>query len=386
MARSERTLIRLAWSTWAASLALLATGVGMLLVVRYRYPGVPAYGYWRESTIIPGVYGTLGLVIATRRPQHPVGWLLIGLGLAGSLQLVAGQYAILAGPAGLPGRLHAMWTANQFQITWVGLVLLLLLLFPTGRLPSPHWRLVAWSVVAGTGLALVTRALDPKTLSDTPGYRNPFALPALEPVLGLLEVLGGALVFVGLFGALASLGVRLRRSRGRERQQLKWFVYVALLGIAAIYLLDPSWRSSLGSRRAAAPVESWRSSIRGCWPRLPSRSRSRSRSSATGCTTSIGCSTAPWSGGSSRCYWGRCTRPECSCLAGSSTRPTASLNWPWPPPLWPWRPCSSRPGGGCRPPWTVGSTGPAMTRPGPWRPSVSDCGTKSISTRSRPSC
>jgi hypothetical protein len=73
MTRRERTLIRLAWSTWAASLALLATGVGMLLVVRYRYPGVPAYGYWRESTIIPGVYGTLGLVIATRRPRHPVG-------------------------------------------------------------------------------------------------------------------------------------------------------------------------------------------------------------------------------------------------------------------------------------------------------------------------
>jgi hypothetical protein len=46
-------------------------------------------------------------------------------------------------------------------------------------------------------------------------------------------------VIVGLIGALASLVVRLRRSRGRERQQLKWFVYVALLGIVAIYLLFP---------------------------------------------------------------------------------------------------------------------------------------------------
>jgi len=239
MARSQQTLIRLAWSTWAASLALLATGVGMLLVVRYRYPGVPAYEYWRESTIIPAGYATLGLVIATRRPRHPVGWLLVGLGLAGSLQLVAGQYAALAGPAGLPGRLQAMWTASLFQVTWVGLVLLLLLLFPTGRLPSPRWRPVAWSVVAGAGLTLVTRALDPKTLSDTPGYRNPFARPALEPVLGPLKVLAGTLVFVGLVGSLASLVVRLRRSRGRERQQLKWFVYVTLVGIVAIYRLDP---------------------------------------------------------------------------------------------------------------------------------------------------
>jgi hypothetical protein len=239
MATSERTLIRLAWSAWAASLALLGSGIGMLLVVRNRYPSVPAYGYWRESTIIPAGYATLGLLIATRRPRHPVGWLLMGCGLVGSLQLVAGQYAALAGPAGLPGRLHAMLIASQFQISWVGLVLLLLLLFPTGQLPSPRWRPVAWSLVAGSGLALVTQALRPRTLSDTPGDTNPFALPALEPVLGLLEVVGGVLVIVGLFGALASLVVRLRRSRGRERQQLKWFVYVALMGMAAIYLLDP---------------------------------------------------------------------------------------------------------------------------------------------------
>jgi hypothetical protein len=242
MAMRERTLIRLAWWAWAASLALLATGVGMLLVVRYRYPGAPAYGYWRESSIIPAVYATLGLVIATRRARHPVGWLLMGCGLTGSLQLLTGQYAVLAGPAGLPGRLHAMWTASQFQITWVGLVVLLLLLFPTGRLPSPRWRPVAWSVVAGVALSLVTQALKPRTLSDVPGDTNPFALPALQPVIGPLDVLGGTLVIVGVIGALASLVVRLRRSRGRERQQLKWFVYVALLGIVAIYALIPFLR------------------------------------------------------------------------------------------------------------------------------------------------
>jgi hypothetical protein len=240
---SERTLIRLAWCAWAASLALLATGIGMLLVVRYRYPDAPAYDYWREGTISPAVYAAVGLVITTRRPRHPVGWLLMGCGLVGSLQLVTGQYAVLVGPAGLPGRLHAMWTASQFQITWVGLVLLLLLLFPTGRLPSPRWRPVAWSVVAGVALSLVTQALKPRTFSDVPGDTNPFAQPALQPVIGPLDVLGGTLVIVGLIGALASLVVRLRRSRGGERQQLKWFVYVALVGIVAIFLLDPLLRA-----------------------------------------------------------------------------------------------------------------------------------------------
>jgi hypothetical protein len=113
------------------------------------------------------------------------------------------------------------------------------LLFPTGRLPSPRWRPVAWSVVGGVALSLVTQALKPRTFSDVAGDTNPFAQSALEPVIGPLDVVGGTLVFVGLIGVLASLVVRLRGSRGRERQQLKWFVYVALLGIAAIYLLDP---------------------------------------------------------------------------------------------------------------------------------------------------
>jgi hypothetical protein len=84
MSVSERTLVRLAWATWALAIALVATGVGMLLAVHYRFPGVPAYGYWRESSLQPTTYAVLGLVIATRRPRHPIGWLLMGLGVNGS--------------------------------------------------------------------------------------------------------------------------------------------------------------------------------------------------------------------------------------------------------------------------------------------------------------
>jgi hypothetical protein len=239
MAVSERNLIRLAWTTWAASIGLVASGVGMLLVLHYGFPGARSYDYWRETTIIPAVYATLGLVIATRRPRHPIGWLLIGCGVTGSMQLVTGQYAALADAADLPGRLPALWASTQGQLTWVGLVLLLLLLFPTGRLPSPRWRPVALSLVAGLGLSLVAQGLRPRTLSDLPEDTNPFGVPALESVFGPLEVLGGTLLIVGIIGALASLVMRLRRSRGRERQQLKWFVYVALVGIVAIFPLGP---------------------------------------------------------------------------------------------------------------------------------------------------
>jgi hypothetical protein len=235
----ERGLIRLAWSTWGAAIALVATGVAMLLAVHYRFPGVPAYDYWRETTFLPAVYASLGLVIATRRPWHPIGWLLMGIGLVGSMQLVAGQYSAFAGAANLPGRAHGLWVSSLVQGASVGLLVLLLLLFPTGRPPSPRWRPVAWSLVAGICLALVTQTLRTKTLPDFPEVPNPFGVPALEPVLGPLDVLGGVLLIGGVIGAFMSLTVRLRRSRGRERQQLKWFVYVALLGIIAIIFLGP---------------------------------------------------------------------------------------------------------------------------------------------------
>jgi len=189
-------------------------------------------------TIFAPVYATLGLVIAIRRPRHPVGWLLLGFGLAVSLQVAVGQYAALAAAADLPGRLYALWASTQVQGLGVGLLVLLVLLFPTGRLPSLRWRPVAWSLAAGFALTLLTQGLKPSSLAYFHGEHNPFGAPALESILGPLEVVGGVLVVAGVLGAVASLVVRLRRSRGRERQQIKWFVYVALLAITAIFL-DP---------------------------------------------------------------------------------------------------------------------------------------------------
>jgi hypothetical protein len=102
---SERTLVRLAWCAWAAAIALVAAEVGMLLAVNYGFSGARTYDYG-VVTIFAPVYATLGLVVATRRPRHPIGWLLMGCGLTIAMQAVAGQYAALAGAAALPGRLH----------------------------------------------------------------------------------------------------------------------------------------------------------------------------------------------------------------------------------------------------------------------------------------
>jgi hypothetical protein len=246
MVMSERTLVRLAWTTWATSIALVAAGVGMRLTMRYGFPNLPSGSYSAETTIIPSVYATLGLVVATRRPQHPVGWLLMGCGLAASIQGTVTQYASLAAAADLPGRVHGLWAFSLAQRAWFGLMILLFLLFPTGRLPSPRWRPVAWSLVAGLGLVMLNQALTPGSLFDFPDEQNPFGAPALAPILGPLGAVGGLLLVGGALGAIAALIVRLRRARGRERQQIKWFVYVALLGIVVIFVLGPLLSGVIG--------------------------------------------------------------------------------------------------------------------------------------------
>jgi hypothetical protein len=108
-------------------------------------------------------------------------------------------------------------------ITWT-LMFLALLLFPTGRLPTPRWRPVAWVIVGGIFVLSVQTAFEPGRLLDLP-VSNP---RGIEQASGILAVIRGILFPVlvgGIFAVAASVIVRFRRSRGEERQQLMWFAY-----------------------------------------------------------------------------------------------------------------------------------------------------------------
>jgi hypothetical protein len=113
------------------------------------------------------------------------------------------------------------------------LAIFLPLYFPTGRLLSPRWRPVLWLGVGFLVLAVAGNALWPgpdELLQGVGPVRNPVVfLPTAKPLFELLQSLAGLCLLPGLGGAIAALVVRFRRSRGMERQQLKWFTYAAVL-------------------------------------------------------------------------------------------------------------------------------------------------------------
>jgi hypothetical protein len=231
----------LAWLLYVVVLGLVALAAGLWLVVHRPVSGAVGYGYWREGMVTTLVFATVGALITTRRPEHPVGWLFLGAGLVGAAQLVTGEYAaaFLAASGPSAGVAVAAWASSQFQMASVGLLVAILLLFPTGRPPSRRWWLLVWAVAAGVVLTWVGGGFAPARYEDFPGVENPFGIAGLATVLKGVANVGGLLFVVGVLGALASVFVRFARARGLERQQLKWFVYAAGLGFAVLVLPTP---------------------------------------------------------------------------------------------------------------------------------------------------
>ena len=160
------------------------------------------------------VFSAVGVFLATRRPANPIGWLLVAVGLLNALQLLCGEYAVAAfalGPERLPYGPTAEWLSALLQYTPCLLLFFLILLFPTGRLLSSRWRIVAWvgacvSVIGGDRETSVP--LEASSLFD-----NPFGVDAA--ILGPVSAVANTLSVAALLGALLSLILRLHRSRGR---------------------------------------------------------------------------------------------------------------------------------------------------------------------------
>ncbi len=244
---SATRLVRLRWGPAALGWALWALAMLGLAVVGWldhllRQAGRPDL-LGLTPTNIPPVLGavsvaTVGAVLTSRRPRHPAGWLLLAFGLSLSAAGAAMAYTNYGvARVGVPpaAGLVALYMPATIVMAMVcnGLVLLLT---PTGSLPSPRWRWWAGVTVA-TPVALLLVV----TLMPRPGDRlvqavdSPLDLHAFDGVLLLAYQAAFAVAIIAFMVAAVSMVVRFRRARGIERQQLRWValatVVVSLLSV-----------------------------------------------------------------------------------------------------------------------------------------------------------
>jgi len=174
---------------------------------------------------------TVGALLASRRPRHPVGWLLLGVGLALVVTLLIEayvKYGLLVRPGSLPGARYLAGFTYSTVPSWLSCAGFVLLLTPTGSLPSPRWRWWARVAAAAPVVVVLGSVVQPDPLA--PDYHgNPLAVPALARVLVVPAVAGVVIVLVSLLVGAGSLVVRFRRAGGVERQQLRWLAYAAAL-------------------------------------------------------------------------------------------------------------------------------------------------------------
>jgi hypothetical protein len=222
----RRWLLRLAWALWGFVVASLA--VDMLVAV-VDWAGTAAHGgvfIFVAFTAFVLAFSTVGVLIVTRQPGNPVGWLLsacaVGYALAGLTQTYAG-YGLAARPNVFPGATLADWAASWMFLTGAGpAATFLLLLFPTGKLLSRRWRAVGWLAGAGMALIVVSTALAPGPIGgDRQAPANPVGIPGREQALRVAATVGGVALSIAIFGSVVSLIVRFRRARLVERQQLR---------------------------------------------------------------------------------------------------------------------------------------------------------------------
>jgi hypothetical protein len=238
--RAGQRPIALAWALWGVLLA--GTVALVALEVALHRAGRPDLTLQPEELPYPAaalIAATMGGLLVTRRPRHPVGWLLTVLGLLIVVLGVADDYArygLVVRPGSLPavGLVAVLGDVFMFLPVVIGFVMLLT---PTGTLPPGRgWRWWAWVAVAAPVVHQIVRLLSSPTYS-TQYYlvANPLYVPASEPLKAvLLPIL--LLIPLGLVVGAASLVVRLRRARGVQRQQLRLVTGVATLAIVAVPL------------------------------------------------------------------------------------------------------------------------------------------------------
>jgi signal transduction histidine kinase len=220
-----------------ASIAYASALIGFVLAV----PAARRVGLanlYLTDLLLAASFATIGLLVTRRRSDNPIGWLFLAIAVVEGITGASNHYAIVGLDAAepLPGSVWAAWLGYWLISLAVpaGLFLLLLILFPSGRPLSRRWGLLGRAGVAYAALFALSEILTLERMELTTGLEvdNPTNVVSLE--FAEWAWLPGLALLVP---AVIGLVIRLRRSRGEERQQLRWFVFVVAASIGSMLTL-----------------------------------------------------------------------------------------------------------------------------------------------------
>ena len=231
-----------ATATALALLGLALEAAAGVLIVRDMAATDVAVGSNGVSVLILGAsFPVVGWLIASRRRENRIGWMFLAAGVMFALVTFSGahaQYGLVVEPGSLPLAEVTAWLSTLAWVPAYTLLILLLLFFPDGRLPSRRWRPIIWIAAVSAFLMLVPSAIAEwpyRGLALLTGVSPATGEPLLDPALdtaNLLQGVGSALSLIVALAGAGALVIRFRRSVGTEHQQIKWFATAAIVELA----------------------------------------------------------------------------------------------------------------------------------------------------------
>ena len=244
---SVRATPWLAWSLCVLGVALAAASLILALLNGRTLAEI--FMAWDGPSILTLAtltvsFSVVGALIASHRPENPIGWIFLAVGFLQGLLSAADQYAIyalLTNPGALPWGAEASWLGQWIWAPGLGLILVFLpLLFPDGHPPSHRWRPVGWLGALSIGLTVVSSTIGlwpERGTALLTGDESPSHV-----VHVLVDLVALPMMLLAGVGAVISVLVRFRRARGDERQQIKWFAAAAALTLVWYLVFGQSTR------------------------------------------------------------------------------------------------------------------------------------------------
>jgi signal transduction histidine kinase len=243
----SRRVFWLAWGLLALDVALVIGAVVLEYSVVFGDEDVMFL--WGGIALVLG-WGGIGALIATRQPRNAIGWLFCEIAAIFAFLSFTDEFVTRQLTSGSTFLLVPLaWFQSWLLVPVLISVPLVLLLFPDGNPPSPRWRPLLWVIAGFAVTATLGFIVSTESLEVPDGYflANPTAVGSIPGLSNVLLTIGGIGSLLAALVAIAGFFVRFRRSRGDERQQLRWLAYVGMAGLVAFagtILSDPGSDSS----------------------------------------------------------------------------------------------------------------------------------------------